>query len=542
MPPRYIPIAVLVSCLGSAFGQNALTVGAPGNSQQQPSRSAARRTFAGTVINSVTGEPIRRALVRINGPEARVGFTAPDGRFEISNVPEGQIFVTAQKPGFFEEGTGSPGPSFQRPNPLVMLGSGTSEVVLKLAPAAKIRGHALDKAGEPIEGLVVQLHARVIIEGRTQWQQRGQGFTDDAGVYVIENVMPGSYAVGSFSLPVSPVPAPGSVTTGATRSEVYPRKYYPDAPDLSSAQLVDLKAGQELPLDFALSAVPAFRLSGVVSGARDFFQVFCEDAAGEMLSRGARVDFRTGRFSIESVPPGSWTIRAVSHQGQDSALQADQSVEVGSSDINGLALSLQSLPSIPVHVQNQPEGQNVMVMLAPVAATNQTRRFDAYRERGDPANPLALHSIPPGSYQVSTKVLSNSACLDSVLSGSVDLSRNNLTVLSGSQPAPIEIALRNDCATISGTVNSSSGQASGNFILLISDSSPASPQLFQTRADGKFSLPNLTPGSYRLFALNDVSDLEYANPEALRDFTGQEVTAGPNEKTSVQLNLITREK
>ncbi len=76
----------------------------------------------------------------------------------------------------------------------------------------------------------------------------------------------------------------------------------------------------------------------------------------------------------------------------------------------------------------------------------------------------------------------------------------------------------------------------------MSDSSVTSQQPVQAGADGKFSLTNLTPGAYRLFAFNDISDLEYANPEALRDFTGQQVTLGPNEKTNVQLDLVTRAK
>jgi hypothetical protein len=76
--------------------------------------------------------------------------------------------------------------------------------------------------------------------------------------------------------------------------------------------------------------------------------------------------------------------------------------------------------------------------------------------------------------------------------------------------------------------------------VLLSNSPLKPPGTFLTGSDGKFYISNLTPGEYRLFAFTNISHLEYANPEALRDFTGQDITVGPNEKANVQLDLITR--
>src|SRR5579875_1098199 len=76
------------------------------NFQAQPVQSGpkVRHTATGTVVNSVTGEPIRRALVRINGAgEQHSGFTGGDGRFSIDGVAEGLIVISAEKPGFFDE-------------------------------------------------------------------------------------------------------------------------------------------------------------------------------------------------------------------------------------------------------------------------------------------------------------------------------------------------------------------------------------------------------------------------------------------------------
>jgi Carboxypeptidase regulatory-like domain len=76
-------------------------------SQIQPSSSAKSETkysLSGTVVNAVTGEPIRRALVQIYmGPE-QASLTDDTGHFEFNGLSPGQTSVTVQKPGFFSEG------------------------------------------------------------------------------------------------------------------------------------------------------------------------------------------------------------------------------------------------------------------------------------------------------------------------------------------------------------------------------------------------------------------------------------------------------
>ncbi len=533
---RYLVIALFASCLELAFGQDVVFT-TPNAAPQQQSASAARRTLTGTVVNSVTGEPIRRALVRLNGPESRSAFTGADGRFEMPNVPEGNVFLTAQKPGYFDVGT-SPGLQMGFRSPNVMLGPATGEIVLKLAPEAKIRGHVVDKAGEPIESLSIQLLARVIVQGRKQWQIQGQATTDDAGTFALDNLQPGAYAIHTLSLAANGTSdMPGN---GTSSSEVFPPTYYPDAPDRSSVQPFELKAGQELAVDLSLSPVTGFRVSGVLAGGQGPRGVMCEDADGQPVSYSMGVDSRTGKFTLTGIPPGAWTLHAFTQPGQEGAAEADQPIDVSSSDINGVVLQLQPLPSIAVHVRadSQTQGPSVIVNLTAVNG-DQMRSYGASQQAGGAPGSLFLNGIPPGTYRVSARAFNN-ACIASVMSGSGDLTREELTVSPGSQPAPIEVTVRNDCATISGTVHSSGEQPGMSSIILLSDSPLKAPDLFSAASDGKFSIPGLTPGEYRLLAFSDISDLEYGNPDALRDFTSQDITVGPNEKATVQLDLITR--
>ena len=82
--------------------------------------------ITGTVVNSATGEPVIRAVVRANGSAIPQVFTDGSGHFEMSDVPEGQITLSAQRPGFLNtEMTG------HRPQ-AITVGPATPAIQIKL--------------------------------------------------------------------------------------------------------------------------------------------------------------------------------------------------------------------------------------------------------------------------------------------------------------------------------------------------------------------------------------------------------------------------
>jgi hypothetical protein len=61
-----------------------------------------------------------------------------------------------------------------------------------------------------------------------------------------------------------------------------------------------------------------------------------------------------------------------------------------------------------------------------------------------------------------------------------------------------------------------------------------------TGSDGSFTLPNLAPGNYNVFAVNRADKLEYANPAAMGQFMPRaaHVTLQPNGQRQISLDLI----
>jgi Carboxypeptidase regulatory-like domain len=490
-----------------------------------------RYKITGTVVNSATGEPIVRALVRVNGPTSQQVFTDGNGRFEMSDVPEGQIVVTAQRPGFINNERSNQ----QRPR-MVTVGPSTPSIEVRLVPEGAIKGKITDRDGEPVEGIGIQVMLQQVNNGRKDWLPHGGAQTDENGEYLVEGLPPGQYLVRTSTRPLFPMRVAAETSPV---NEVYPAQYFPNAPGQENAQPVTVQPGQVAESDFRLSPVPSYSISGTVSGPLQNTEVACEDTEGNLFSFG-RANRRTGQFRLTHVPSGSCTLIVRSQGPNGQAYLAEQPVTVNSSNITNVQLILQPLPDIPVHFSNSSGGIPVQLQL--VSRQKHWRgsgQFSPTMQSGSPDGQTPVFkSVPPGSYKVVSYGFGNQ-CVGSLSSGGTDLLREDLTVMGGSaQTAPIEVSLRSDCATLTGTMNANS-PGLDIAVLVMPGSAGMEPKLIHTLG-GNFSFAGLTPGEYTVYAFSDVSDLEYANPESLREFSGQKVTLGPSEKATVQLNLIAR--
>jgi hypothetical protein len=153
------------------------------------------------------------------------------------------------------------------------------------------------------------------------------------------------------------------------------------------------------------------------------------------------------------------------------------------------------------------------------------------------ASSLEVQNIAPGTYGV--EINSNGPLyVQSAMSGTTDLLESDLSVASGASPQPIEIILRDDVASLSGTV-SSDNQPLSATILAFSEHATAPPRIQPTDPGGGFQLSFLPPGAYKILAVDHLDRLEYANPEALRKYLSKarEVTLSPDQSAKLDLEL-----
>ena len=549
MRPWIVALCSLVSSV--LTGQVVLMDGPVG-----PQNSTGKRyPISGIVLNSITNEPIRRALVRVSaGPQQYAAFTGGDGRFQVASVPEGTVSLSAERPGYFDPRSVS-GTPFPRANTNTQVTSGTNDFKVFLTPEAKLAGTVLDADGDPIERLQVIIHAQQIAQGRKQWVTRAFGNTDESGVFRVEGQVPGTVVVCTVARPVE-------MFTARSR-QVYPSRCFPNTSDFASAQGVELMAGQETRTDMTLSSVPGFAVSGVVRGGPSTFGAIWVDTVGSQGGPhgNGQVNPGTGRFMIRAMPNGTATLHFQANDTQGNAFEAYQEVAVNGADVSGLQVNLQRAAEIPVEVrylessasqtpvQNGPQApQNpgaVQIRLVPTA-DEEGRQY--YSSQGPNANAesgaapsIAVRGVPPGTYGVHAQPIGN-GCVDSVSFGSADLSREPLIVSAGAAPLPILVTLRTDCPTLEVRLQSSGVPETGiaGVIIIAPESALGEPLIIGLPGNGSSSLTNLSAGGYRVYAVSDLEGLEYANPQAMRSIESQTVNLTPGQKTSLNLQVVKR--
>jgi hypothetical protein len=420
--------------------------------------------------------------------------------------------------------------------------------VLKLSPLGAIYGHVLDTTGQPIENVPVRLIGRSISEGRSRWNLAGSAESDEDGRFRFQSLTPGSYylAVGPGIQPeVRLLARDAKPKTG------YPSLYYPNAADLSSASPIQLVAGQQAEADFSLPVVPLYHVTGSLAlyGSLPEQGVGLQilNQSGEQLSIPTRLQLDTGTFDIDAIPAGSYILKAISQAG-NRTLRAETHVSVAT-NLDGVTLVLAPVPLIPITVRmesrdssnlNNPRWSqqrppiSVRLISTAMLATEAGSNF--VQQGGQQI--MALQNVEPGKYSADVTPW-GPWYVQSAQYGTTNLLSDDVTIASG-QSYPIEIVLRDDGATLTGSLKHNG--VDDTPMTLIVAPQPAGKRgvkVLHTSQPG-FAMNGLAPGDYLVFAFDHGDEIEYTNPDALQPYASQAtpVTLSPNQETHAMLTLI----
>jgi hypothetical protein len=517
------------------FGQSA----APG--QAISHSDPATYTLTGTVLNSVTGDPIPRALVQVG---ERMRLTDSQGRFEFEGFAAGTYVISAQKPGFFPESEISGGFSL----PLTAIaGRESLPTMVKLVPEGIIFGHIRDEDGEPLEGVAVGVQGWRIFDGRRQPQQFGGQITDEDGYFRIFGLVPGTFYLSA----TAPANRGGILLQpGRVAREGYPPTYYPGVRERSAATPIRLSAGQSVQADFALRRIPTFRVSGQLAGYPGIrlHMLQISDVSDPKATVAVRLDHGTGTFIAPAVPAGSYRIQAMANDETGRSLVGEVTVNVNA-DVAGVVVAVAPAVSIPIVVNTEflnssPANRSDTLTVRLDMADGQSALRPDYLSRPEESNGqhgLVVASVSPGRYYVEV-LRSGTWYVQSMVNGSTDLFSEPLTVSSGTQMAPIQVVLRDDPATLAGEVRSDGAAVAGIVLALMTDAPLRKPSVVLAGAQGAFRFDDLAPGNYVVLAFDNIAGLEYANRDALRDYLsrGTQITLGSKDAKTVTVDLIHR--
>jgi protocatechuate 3,4-dioxygenase beta subunit len=312
--------------------------------------------ITGTVTLTGTGQPARRARVRLNGADvggSSTTMTDELGRFSFKGLIAGKYTLNASKPGHVSGSYGQVAPG--RPGTAIQLRDAEKfEAKLQIARGGVITGTVVDEHGEAIPGTQVRVLRYAIQAGQRTLQQSGSASTDDRGIYRIFGLQPGEYVLaatprnadGPMALAVraraeleqlrermgrgggrgeqaeqvlrlrqslleSQIPDEEEEATG------YAPVYYPGTTAPAQATSILLAVSEERSgIDMQLQRVPVATVEGVVVNPTaqpvQNIQVVLSNTAQRVPGSGtisARAD-NEGRFRLANVAPGQYTLMA----------------------------------------------------------------------------------------------------------------------------------------------------------------------------------------------------------------------------------------
>jgi hypothetical protein len=576
---------MLVACLLAA----ALSVAQePVPDQQQPV-AAVLATVHGVVRNTATGEPLPRALVRIEGEADTGALTDGQGRFEIPGVPVGPQTIQVRKPGFFdrpyateEAANPSDGPAHS-----VLVAAEMPELAFALTPASAIHGRIELSTGDPAQGIQITLLKQVVRNGRAVWVQSGATKTNGEGGYRFASLSEGIYAL--FTQPaLESEPAVTAVAAGAKLTrQGYPSVFFPEAREFADAARIRLATGLQAEANLQLTLEPFYTVTATAimpngklvgsegSGAQASHTLAVVlDEAGNAQAYPAQFDAATHTFQA-ALPDGLYSLLTATLS--DEAIAAGQERSPGKTlrmpqvldgtvtfsveghAVTNLRIPLMPVTGWPIHLRAVrtvtqaganagKELQNlvtVTVTQAGNSAMNQSGGDFVANEAG--TDLLEIPGSHRGSFWLSTQLNDRSLCVDSFNAGGINLAREPLNVGLGASPPPVEMTLRDDCAKLALTLPLMlsaflPGDEPFYTVYVVPDfdtTADIPPMTIHPSSGAALNVDGLTPGSYHVYTFDHPVRLEYRNPAALAALPtqGQAVTLSAGTTSNLVLEL-----
>jgi len=560
---------------------------APAQSAQPENKQT--DSVRGIVVNSVTREPVGRALVFSNDNRYAT-MTDGEGRFEFTFPPEQTAdnkeaasesagvastvnnrrpnrpeMLMARKPGFLGERNGPP--TWRSP-------IAGKELTIELTPEALIVGRVALPTSEPSDTIQLEIYRRHVQNGRAHWSRASSASTRASGEFRFAELSAGSYKLLTRELmdrdPVTFDPR--------GQQYGYPPIYFPNATDFTAAQTIQLAAGQVFQANISLVKHPYYPIKVAVTNVPP-------GVAGLSIvvspmghrSPGFALGYNNeDQMILGTLPDGNYSLEASSYAPNPASGLLN--ISVRGSAVEGVRMTLVPNGAIGVNVKEEFTSSEESSSQGVIISNGQTREpmreprryLNVYLEPADdfgngggssfrrPSGPeddsLAIDGVQPGRYWVRTN--SSRGFVAAISSGTTDLQHHPLVVGLGGSGAPIEITVRDSAAEIDGTVEgvALTPSASENadprlqgdtssphvYCIPLPDSSGEFREVW-VPPDGKFGPQEMPPGTYRVLAFDRPQpELEYHNPEAMRayDAKGQVVRLVAGQKEHLHLQLI----
>jgi len=510
----------------------------------------------GTVVDAVSGQPLRGAEVRLRGFTAGVSAPAAqsasagtdaNGRFVFDGLAAGRFRLLASHDGYLDDNRDNPGLRGK----MLTVGPGqhVNDIVLRLVPNGAISGHITNEAGKPLRGVSVLAMRSSYPRGHRELHDVAHVATDEAGEYRLPGLAPGKYYIRAKP--------PHSLKAKMGNDKAYVPLYYPAVSDQSRSVPLVLRAGEELAgIDMNFVPVHTVRIRGrVIDGLT---ALPSKEAEVTLLSDRGETTFSSqnlsaGAFDFQGVPPGAYILTAQQSGSakEPKTLWGRTAIEVEDADLDHAEVVVS--PGVDVSGRIRLDGATAADVSKDIsdmtgildlqeASSLASLTPDIDNASVKPDGSFLFREIPEGSYGIDFHPIPAGFYLKS--SGAADVLEAGVTVVRGHSPPALELVLSPGAGRLDGTVESDDQPVPAVSVVLVPDGKRrAQPNYYrQAMTDplGRFAMRNVAPGDYTLFAWEQIERGAYMDPDFLGQYEdrGKAVHVEEDGHLSLQLDVI----
>jgi len=514
---------------------------AQGNAQ--PGASAYR--IAGTVVNALTGEPVRGATVAVLAEEDshRIAATQSgnDGRFAMDGLGAGKYQLTASKRGYSTASYDE----HEEYSSAIVTGEGqdTGDLVFRLVPGAVLYGVVTADGGDPVRDVQVMLFEKPQgHEPGARIRHRDTAVTDDTGAYEFSNLHAGEYFVMVKAEPwyahsrsaASMRKGQGSPADAAL-DVAYPVTYFDSTTDEASASPIALAGGSRVEADVTLHAVPALYLQVEAPRKQDGSVAspeLSQTIFGNQLFLGAVVLTNTvnsQHIEFNGLAPGQYQL---TQRDPPRVLELDATTSQQVEPDAGT-------PAIPISgtlqtANGAPLAGEAVVTLEPADSTQGFKAMESGFEKGA----FSFAAVPAGEWRVRVGAGGLREPVISIAVGGRVHAGNLVTVQDRAQTLVVKVSAGG--MRVEGFARKDGKGQAGAMVLLVPRDAAAFPELVrrdQSDSDGSFSLRDAAPGQYTVVAIEDGWALDWTRPEVIGRYLPGEIAVRVTEASDKVIRL-----
>ncbi|MDR3741153.1 MAG: carboxypeptidase-like regulatory domain-containing protein [Terracidiphilus sp.] len=474
--------------------------------------------IAGTVVNAVTGGPVRGATVAVLAVEdsRRIASTQTgnDGRFAIEGLAAAKYQLIASKRGYstaaYEE--------HEEYSSAIVAGVGldTGSLVFRLTPGAVLRGVITADGGDPVANAQVMLFQKPRgHEPGGRIVQVDTALTDDTGLYEFGNLAKGEYLVAVKAEPWYALHRGGARrnAAGSALDVAYAITFFDSTVDEAAASPIVLGGGSRVEADISLHAVSALHLEVATprkqdgSIARPELRQSVFGIPVSNVSAGFMDAIQTGGTEFSGVAPGHYELtqgdppRVVA---MDASVSQQVEPDAGTPAV-AVSGTLQTAIGVPLT-------DGVVVTLETADGAQGFKPMVSEFKHGA----FSFRAVPAGAWKLRAERSGQPAPVLSIAvngrahqGGLVTVEDRALTLL---------VRVSADGMRVEGMARKREKGIAGAMVLLIPKDAAAFPDFVrrdQSDSDGSFVLRDVAAGQYTVVAIEDGWGLDWTRPEVI---------------------------